>query len=180
MPRVLMLLAEGFEEIEMTAPLDLLRRAGVEVISASIGEHFHVTGRCGLTVHADTTLAAIGADSSFDLLLLPGGPGVKLLRGDPRVRARVLAQIGASQWIAAICAAPTVLNDAGILSGRRYTAHHSVADELPDILENERVVVDGNLITSRGAGTAVDFGLKLVELLVSPEKSREIAASIHA
>ncbi|MBP7141514.1 MAG: DJ-1/PfpI family protein [Opitutaceae bacterium] len=180
MQRVLMLLAEGFEEIEMTAPLDLLRRAGVEVVSASIGEHFHVTGRCGLTVHADTTLAALQTDTSFDLLLLPGGPGVKLLRSDPRVRARVIAQNAAGKWIAAICAAPTVLNDATLLSGRRYTAHHSVAGELPAILEGERVVVDGNLVTSRGAGTALDFGLKLVELLVSPAKSREISDSIHA
>lgn len=180
MPRVLMLLAEGFEEIEMTAPLDLLRRAGAEVVSASIGEHFHVTGRCGLTVHADATLAALGAETSFDLLLLPGGPGVRLLRGDPRVRTLLLAQHEVGGWIAAICAAPTVLNDAGLLSGRRYTAHHSVADELPAILKSERVVVDGKLITSRGAGTAIDFALKLVELLVSPAKSREIADSIHA
>lgn len=180
MPRALILLADGFEELEMIAPLDLLRRAGVEVTVASVGEGIHVTGRCGLNVHGDTSLAAIEANASFDLLLLPGGPGVRILRANSRVRARVLAQHAAGRWIAAICAAPTVLNDAGILSGRRYTAHASVANELTALLAAERVVVDGHLVTSRGAGTAVDFGLKLVEHLVSPAKAREISDSIHA
>ncbi len=180
MPRVLILLADGFEEVEMIAPLDVLRRAGVEVTVASLNEHIHATGRCGLTVHGDTTLAAIQDEDTFDALLLPGGPGVKHLRTDPRIRARVLAQHTSHRWLAAICAAPTVLNDAGLLAGRRYTAHASVANELPSILENERVVVDGHIVTSRGAGTALDFGLKLVELLVSPAKAQEVAASIHA
>lgn len=180
MPRVLILLTDGFEEVEMIAPLDVLRRAGIEVTVAALGEHIHATGRCGVTVHSDTTLAAIPDEAAFDLLLLPGGPGVKNLRADPRVRARVQTQHAAQRWLAAICAAPTVLNDAGLLSGRRYTAHASVANELPAILEKERVVVDGNIVTSRGAGTALDFGLKLVELLVSPAKAQEVAASIHA
>ena len=74
----------------------------------------------------------------------------------------------------------TVLNDAGLLDGKRYTAHFSVAKELPNILKDERVVVDGKIVTSRGAGTALDLGLKLVELLVSPEKAREIFAAICA
>lgn len=180
MSRVLLLLPEGFEEIEAITPLDLLRRAGVEILSASLGDHIHVTGRSGLTVHADTPLSSVDDDAAFDLLLLPGGPGVKHLRADPRVRARVLKQHAAGRWLAAICAAPTVLNDAGILSGRRYTAHQSVAGELPHILQDERVVTDGRIVTTRGAGTAVDFGLKLVELLVSPDESRKIAGSIHA
>ena len=180
MPRVLILLADGFEEVEMIAPLDVLRRAGAEVTVASLSEHIQAIGRCGVTVQSDTALAAIPDDAVFDLLLLPGGPGVKNLRADPRVRTWVLAQHAAQRWLAAICAAPTVLNDAGLLSGRRYTAHASVANELPAILEKERVVVDGNIVTSRGAGTALDFGLKLVELLVSPAKAQEVATSIHA
>src|SRR5690606_26783466 len=104
----------------------------------------------------------------------------KHLRADPRVREILLRQHAAARWIAAICAAPTALFDAGLLDGRRYTAHFSVANELPDILAHERVVVDGNLITSRGAGTALDFGLKLVEILFTPEKAREIAEAISA
>jgi 4-methyl-5(b-hydroxyethyl)-thiazole monophosphate biosynthesis len=179
MPTVLVILAEGFEEIEATAPIDLLRRAGAEVTVASLAEGIHVTGRTGITLHADTTLAAV-ENKEFDCVLLPGGPGTKHLRADPRVRQVVTRQNAREGWLAAICAAPTVLNDAGLLSGRRYTAHFSVAAELPALLPNERVVVDGRLITSRGAGTAFDFGLKVIEKLFSAEKSREVAESICA
>src|SRR5215218_4786696 len=173
MPTVLTLLAEGFEEIEATAPIDLLRRAGADVVVAALEEGIHVTGKCGMTMHATTTLTAVEG-KPFDRVFLPGGPGTKHLRADPRVRARVLSQHAAGGWLAAICAAPTVLYDAGLLAGRRYTAHFSVAGELTDILANERVVVDGKLLTSRGAGTAVEFGLLLVEKLFSPEKAREV------
>lgn len=180
MPTVLAILAEGFEEIEATAPIDLLRRAGAEVTVAALGDGIHVTGRSKLTLHADTTLTAVEAAGprEFDCIFLPGGPGVRHLRSDPRVRAWVLRQHTAGRWLAAICAAPTVLHDAGLLAGRRYTAHFSVADELSDILADERVVADGHLLTSRGAGTAVEFGLFLIEKLFSAEKAREVARSI--
>jgi len=180
MPTVLAILAEGFEEIEAVAPIDLLRRAGAEVTVAALGEGIHVTGRTGITLHADTTLTTIESTGGreFDCLFLPGGPGVKHLRADPRIRALVLRQHAGGRWLAAICAAPTVLHDAGLLAGHRYTAHSSVAGELTEILVNERVVADGNLLTSRGAGTALDFGLLLVEKLYSPEKASEIARSI--
>jgi 4-methyl-5(b-hydroxyethyl)-thiazole monophosphate biosynthesis len=105
---------------------------------------------------------------------------VKLLRADPRVRELVLRQYQVGGWIAAICAAPLVLHDAGLLTGRRYTAHFSVACELPSILAGERCLVDGQIVTSRGAGTAVDFGALLIEKLVSPTKAREVAISICA
>src|SRR4051812_3096526 len=140
MPTVLAILAEGFEEIEATSPIDLLRRAGANVTVAALGEGIHVTGRTGLTMHADTTLAVVEA-RDFDCVFLPGGPGVKHLRADPRVRALVARQHVAGRWLAAICAAPTVLQDAGLLTGRRYTAHFSVAAELPNILADERVAV---------------------------------------
>ena len=179
MPTVLAILPEGFEELEAVAPIDLLRRAGIEVIIAALGETLRVTGRNGITLHANTTLASIG-DRLFDLLFLPGGPGVKLLRDDPRVSAAVLAHHTADRWIAAICAAPTVLHDAGLLVKRRYTAHFSVANELPNILADERTVADGRLLTSRGAGTAIDFGLLLVEKLTSPEQARDVSQSICA
>jgi 4-methyl-5(b-hydroxyethyl)-thiazole monophosphate biosynthesis len=179
MPAVLTILAEGFEEVEAITPVDLLRRAGADVTFAAIGDGIHVTGRNGLTMHADTMLSAVeGRD--FDCVFLPGGPGVKHLRADPRVRAIVLRHSSGGRWIAAICAAPTVLHDAGLLAGRRYTAHFSVAGELPDILADERVVVDGHLLTSRGAGTALDFGLLLIEKLFSREKADEIGRSICA
>lgn len=177
MPTVLALLADGFEEIEAVAPIDLLRRAGAEVVIAALGEGIHLTGRCGIVLHADTTLAAVET-RVFDCVFLPGGPGTQHLRADPRVRSLVLRQHAAAGWLAAICAAPTVLHDAGVLEGRRYTAHFSVATELPALLVSERVVVDGHVLTSRGAGTAVEFGLLLVEKLFSADKAREVAASI--
>jgi 4-methyl-5(b-hydroxyethyl)-thiazole monophosphate biosynthesis len=177
MPTVLAILAEGFEEIEAVAPVDLLRRAGAEVTVAALGENIHVTGRTGITMHADTTLSAV-EHLLYDCVFLPGGPGVKQMRADKRVVSIVQRHQGASRWIAAICAAPTVLLDAGLLTGRRYTAHFSVANELPAILGDEKVVADGPILTSRGAGTAVDFGLFLVEKLYSRERSAEIGRSI--
>lgn len=177
MPSVLVILADGFEELEAFAPVDLLRRGGVDVTVASLSENRHATGRSGITAHADAALSAV-LGRRFDLVFLPGGAGVKHLRADPRVREIVLRHHAAGCWLAAICAAPTVLHDCGLLAGRRYTAHFSVANELPAILPEERVVTDGNVITSRGAGTAVDFGLHLVSVLVSPAQSAEISKAI--
>jgi len=175
--RVLCLLVTGFEEIETIAPVDLLRRAEAEVVIAALGREKLVTGRCGISLEADTTLAEV-VDQDFDLLLIPGGPGVKALRTDgrPAQLARKFAE--QSKLVAAICAAPTVLADAGLLTQRRFTAHFSVHNELPGVLAEERVVKDGNLITSRGAGTAVEFGLVLVTELFGPEKSAAIAKAI--
>ena len=180
MPTVLVILPEGFEELEAVAPIDVLRRAGCTVTIAALGPGIHVTGRNQLVLHADLPLASLPPGASLqDCLLLPGGPGVALLRASPEVRALVQSHHSAGSWLAAICAAPAVLHDAGLLAGRRYTAHPSVAGELPEILADARVVRDGRLVTSRGAGTALDFGLELVSVLVSPEKAAEIAASIR-
>ena len=179
MPTVLTILAEGFEEVEAVTAIDLLRRAGAEVTLATIGDGIHVTGRNGITLHADTMLGTL-ENVQFDCVFLPGGPGVKHLRDDPRVRSIVMRHASAGQWIAAICAAPTVLHDVGLLKGRRYTAHFSVAHELPDLLADHRVVADEKLLTSRGAGTALDFSLLLVEKLFSPDKATEVSRSICA
>jgi len=176
-PTVLVVLAEGFEEIEALAPIDILRRAGAEVTVAALGDSIHVGGRSAVTVHADTTLAAV-AGARFDCVVLPGGPGVARLRADPRVAGLVRMQSESDRWLAAICAAPVVLKDAGVLGGRRHTAHFSVAPELPEALLGERSVSDGRLITSRGAGTAVEFGLLIVEKLFTREKASEVARSI--
>ncbi len=169
----------GFEEIEATTPIDLLRRAGVRVVVASLGADLAVVGRSNLTLVAETTLAA-AAQLSFDLLFLPGGPGVKNLRADPRLVPLLRRQVEAGGRVAAICAAPLVLHDAGLLAGRRYTAFPSTADELPAILPDERVVEDGPIITSRGAGTALDLGYALIARLLSPEKAVEIRRQICA
>ncbi len=177
MPSVLVILADEFEEIEAFAPIDLLRRAQIDVTVASLNENRHATGRSGITAHADVAFSAVDGQL-FDLLFLPGGAGVKHLRADARVPSCVSRHHKAGKWLAAICAAPTVLNDCGLLHGKRYTAHFSVAAELPEIRANERIVTDGKIITSRGAGTAVEFGLHLVSLLSSADKAAEVGKSI--
>lgn len=175
--RVLCLVVTGFEEIETIAPIDLLRRAEAEVVIASLGQEKLVTGRCGVTIEADVILADV-AEQSFDLLLLPGGPGVQALRTDGRPAKLAKAFADAGKTVAAICAAPTVLADAGLLTGKRFTAHFSVHSELPGVLAEERVVKDGNFITSRGAGTAIEFGLALVGELAGSAKADEVAKAI--
>ena len=180
MPTVLAILPEGFEELEAVAPIDVLRRAGCTVTVTVLGPGIHVTGRNGITLHGDVPLDSLPADAApFDCLFLPGGPGVQHLRASPAIRALVAKHHAAGKLLAAICAAPAVLHDSGLLAGRRYTAHPSVASELTAILADERVVRDGHILTSRGAGTALDFGLALVSALVSPEKATEIAAAIR-
>lgn len=176
-PRVLCLLFPGFEEIETLAPVDLLRRAGADVVLASVTGDRLVTGRSQVTVQADAALADV-AEQAFDLLVVPGGPGVKALRAQGRAAELVRRFARAGRPVAAICAAPTVLADAGLLAGRRYTAHFSVHDELPGALAGERVVEDGPIITSRGAGTALEFGLALVRRLWGEARAREVAAAI--
>ena len=178
-PSVLTILMPGFEEIEAIAPVDLLRRAGVRVVLASLGPDSSVTGRCNITVQAETTLA-IATQQTYDLIFLPGGPGVKHLRADPRVAALAKAQVDAGRTVAAICAAPLVLHDAGLLAGRRYTAFPATADELPHILHGERVVEDGPVLTSRGAGTALDLGYAMIARLLGSAKAAEIRQQICA
>jgi protein deglycase len=177
--RVLCLLVPGFEEIEAITPIDVLRRAGAEVVVASVLGPKLVTGRCRITVQADATLDEV-AEQEFDLLLIPGGPGVKSLRADGRAAQLAKAYVQRGKPVGAICAAPTVLADAGLLAGKRFAAHFSVGEELPQADGAERVVEDGNLITSRGAGTALDFGLALVGRLFGPVAAQEVAQAIMA
>lgn len=176
-PRVLCLVFDGLEEIETVAPVDLLRRADVEVIMASVPGTGLVTGRCGIALRADRALEEVVGES-FDLLLIPGGPGVADLREAGQAAKLARHYHDAGKPVAAICAAPTVLHDAGLLEGRRYTSHAGVRDELIHSLPGEAVVEDGNLITSQGAGTAVAFGLALVRRLCGPAKEAEVRRGI--
>ncbi|EKX45173.1 hypothetical protein GUITHDRAFT_41107, partial [Guillardia theta CCMP2712] len=169
---VLVFLCEGFEEIETVSPIDILRRAGAQVTVASLTKDLHVKGRSNIIMSADVDLDAV-KDQDFDCVLCPGGPGTKHLREDARVISIVQRHHQKSVKLAAICAAPTVLHQAGVL-GSKYTAHFSVKETIPDIME-QAVVVDGNIITSRGAGTATEFGLAVVRELISKEKSDEVA-----
>lgn len=177
--RVLCLLFPGFEEIETIAPVDLLRRAGVEVVVASLTGEKLVKGRCDITVQADALLTEVG-EQEFDLFLIPGGPGIKAVRADGRAAKLARSFTDAGKPVAAICAAPTVLHDAGLLTGRRFTSHAGVQSELPATLLQERVVEDANLITSRGAGTSIDFGLALVRRLCGDAAVAEVSKGIMA
>ncbi len=177
--RVLCLLAPGFEEIETVTPIDLLRRAGAEVVLASVDGQELVMGRSQMALRAEVSLADVIGDD-FDLLLLPGGPGVTELRKDRRPAELAAKYFHAGKLVAAICAAPTVLHDAGLLEGKKFTAHFSVHKELPEAQADARVLEDGSIITSRGAGTAVDFGLTLVRRLFGVEKANEVARAIMA
>lgn len=177
--RVLCLLFTGFEEIEALTPVDLLRRAGAEVVIASLTSELLVTGRSNVTVRADATLADV-VGQPFDLLLLPGGPGVKAVRADGRAATLAQQFVTAGRTVAAICAAPSVLADAGLLAERRYTAHFSLNEELPMAMAGERVVADGPIITSRGAGTALDFGLALVRHLFDDARAAEVSRAVMA
>ena len=178
--RVLCLLVDGFEETEMITPVNLMRRAGIEVVLAALYGGV-VTGRGGIRVVSEVGLDELEGDylDGFDLLFLPGGPGVAELRSDGRAATMALEYVTVGKAVAAICAAPLVLWDAGVLEGRRFTAHFSVRDEMPGVVD-ERVVADGPVLTSRGAGTAVDFGLALVERLAGAQAARDVATAIMA
>jgi len=175
--RILVLLAPGFEEIEMVTPVDLLKRAGADTVLASVSTEKLIKGRSGIKVEADALLDDLDVDS-FDVLLIPGGPGVSALHDDGRTAILAQEFYKANKPVAAICAAPTLLRNAGLLHGKSFTAHFSVQGELPAAQVEERVVTDGLLTTSRGAGTALDFGLELVRRFYGEQKASEIAASI--
>ena len=170
-------MVDGFEEIELITPVDMLRRVGVEVVVASL-QHETCVGRSGIRIMSDAMLADLDPDS-FDLLFIPGGPGVAKLRDDGRPSVLAKQFHAQGKPVAAICAAPLVLLDAGLLEGRRFTVHQSVRNALIDALD-ERVVVDGGLITSRGAGTSMDFGFAIISLLVGQAAAEKVASEIMA
>jgi 4-methyl-5(b-hydroxyethyl)-thiazole monophosphate biosynthesis len=176
MARVLVPLAEGFEEIEAVTVVDLLRRAAIEVHTASL-DGPRVTGSHGIALMADIALDAAVADD-YDMIVLPGGmPGAEHLKNDPRVISLLRRCAAAGRYTAAICAAPGVLAHAGLLEGRAATSFPGflAADSAPGIrLREEPVVVDGKVVTSRGAGTAMEFGLALVELLEGAEARQQV------
>jgi len=177
MNKVLTIFTNGFEDVEATTPVDILRRAELDVVIATPGEELRVTGKMGLSVTAEATLEE-ALREEYVALVLPGGPGAQELRKNAAVISAVQDFYGAGKHVAAICAAPVILHDAGVLSGHRYTAHFSVKEELPALIEDEPVVVDGKLITSRGAGTAVLFALELVAALRSRDEAGKVARAI--
>ncbi len=185
MASVLVPLAPGCEELEAVTIIDLLRRAGVEVITAGLdsgSEASPVRASRGTVLVPDTTLDAV-SDIEFDMIVLPGGlPGADHLRDDARIQALLKKMAAGDKYIAAICAAPKALARAGLLDGRHATSFPGVIDNLAIEglrYSTEPVVIDGRLITSRGPGTAMDFTLTLIETLLGPDKRAEVEAPLQ-
>lgn len=179
MIRVLLPLATGFEEIEAVTVIDVLRRADLEVTVAGLTPGV-LTGSRGIKVEPDTTLDQIDS-SGFDVLVLPGGlGGAEAMMADERVLALVRAQRAAGRTTAAICAAPMVLAAAGVEEGLEVTSHPSVRDRLgrASVRATPRVVRSGDVVTSQGPGTAMEFALALVEDLRGSEVRDALADSM--
>jgi len=178
MPKnAVIILAQGFEEAEAVISIDLLRRAGIQVTIAGLASA-EVSGSRGITIKADTILSNI--PESFDALILPGGqPGTTNLSRSGEVLDIVRESAARSRLIAAICAAPSVLGKAGILKGVQACCYPGFEDALTDAkLSNDPVVCDGNIITSRGLGTAIQFGLAIVRYMVDNATAEKIAKAI--
>lgn len=164
MKKVAVILADGFEEIEALTPVDVLRRASIQCETLAL-THQEVEGSHGIVVKADKVFG--GELAEYDMIVLPGGmPGSVHLRDDDRLISALQVAAKKNKYIAAICAAPIVLERADLLHGRRYTCYPGKETEIQSgEYTLETVVVDDRIITSRGAGTALEFSYCLVDLL---------------
>ena len=180
MARVLIPLAEGCEELEAVTVIDLLRRAEIEVVAAGLKDG-PVRGSRNTVLVPDTQLDSV-MDQEFDMMVLPGGlPGAQNLDADERIHELLKRYHAEDRFAAAICAAPKVLANAGLLDGRSATSYPGAVgiEDFPEIdLLNVPVVVDGKVITSRGPGTAMDFALQLIESLVGKAKRDEVETAL--
>ncbi|MGE4170735.1 MAG: DJ-1 family glyoxalase III [Candidatus Margulisiibacteriota bacterium] len=175
MARALLMLAPGFEEIEAIVVLDVLRRAKIEVVTASLDQHL-VRGAHDLQVIADALLSEV-EETLFDAVVLPGGePGTTHLAASQAVKNCLQNHHKAQKWVAAICAAPRILESLGILQGKKATSFPGTRPKLVSCEYVEvPVVVDGNVITSRGVGTALPFALELVRVLQSDTVAQNLS-----
>ena len=173
-------LADGFEETEAIAPVDMLRRAGVTVKTVGIGKSV-ITGSHGISVICDLTDSELRLTDELDGVILPGGmPGTLNLDASQAVHSAVDFAVSHQKLVCAICAAPSILGRKGLLSGKKAIAFPGFEKELEGaIISKDPVVRDGVFITAKGAGVAVDFGLEIVAALVSRAKSDEIRSSIQ-
>lgn len=174
-------LANGFEEIEAITPIDVLRRAEIETVTVSITDAKRVTGAHAITIEADITLSQLNV-ADADLLLLPGGmPGTKHLGECEPLLELLSSHAQSGRLTAAICAAPSILGMLGLLNGKEATCYPGWEDKLTGALfAKEPWIVDGNIVTGRGAGSAMAFSLKLVELLCDKNTAAEHARRMVA
>lgn len=180
MASVLVPLAEGFEEIEAVSIIDVLRRGGIMVVSASLGDE-KVTGANGITMIANNRLEYIDPDE-FDMIVLPGGHnGAVALKESEKVQNILKEFDKKNKLIGAICAAPMALAEAGVIKNS-YTCYPSYEDDIgiDKFTDKYKVVVDGNIITSRGPGTAICFGLEIIKKLVGDETYKSVKSGILA
>lgn len=185
MKKILIPLAIGCEELEAVTLIDILRRADLQVTTASLDSGHQVTpvtASRGVILIADITLDDALHDS-FDMIVLPGGlPGADNLDNDPRIHNLLKKMATEKKYTAAICAAPKVLANAQLLEGKRATSYPGFIDKMglnnTTIIDDQPVVHDGRVITSRGPGTAMEFALYLVEVLTNKEKRDEIARGL--
>ncbi len=178
MKSVLIPLAPGFEDLEAVTLIDILRRAGIEVVIAGLQEGL-IQGSRGVRIQPDITLDEVLL-RDFDMITLPGGmPGAENLKNDVRVIA-LLRRLGhAGKFTTAICAAPMALAAAGLLDGKRATSFPGFLENLPNTVAlPDPVVVDGLVATSRGPGTAMDFALTLIEMLLGRSKRDQVEAGL--
>ncbi|MFV1982692.1 MAG: DJ-1 family glyoxalase III [Thiohalomonadales bacterium] len=182
MATVLVPLAQGCEELEAVTIMDLMVRAGINVISASLDDK-PVTASRGTVLVASTTINKVKA-ANIDMLVLPGGlPGADNLKTDPYIQNLITQLNDDNKPIAAICAAPKVLAAAGLLNGKKATAYPGVLEELLvkniQIDHSQAVIHDGNIITSRGPGTAMDFALELITILCGSAKRSQVESGLQ-
>lgn len=175
---VYLFMADGFEEVEGLTVVDILRRAGVALKTVSIMGRRQVVGAHGIEVVADCLFEEI--QESAEMLILPGGiPGTPNLKAHAGLEKLIQASAGKGAYLAAICAAPTVYGELGLLKGKRATCYPGMEDGLLGAeVSCESVVADDKFITSRGVGTAIEFALKLVEVLKGKEEADRIATAI--
>lgn len=177
---VYILLADGFEESEALVPADLLRRAGISVALTALRPG-PVTGSHGIGVVSDRTLEELDL-TDLEMVVLPGGlRGVENLRADPRVGELVKKVLAADKYVAAICAAPTLLAGLGLLDGRQAVCYPGMEDQMgsAQVLRGSKVVKDLPFITGQAAGASFDFALELIATLTDPSRAKEVAHAIH-
>ena len=179
MKKAVMLFANGYEEVEALMTVDLLKRAGVDIRLVSINDDMTVTGSHGISVAMDTKLSRIQLKEE-DAIIIPGGmPGTKYLEKYKPLTELLTDFYQNGGKVAAICAAPGIFERLGFLKGRNATSYPSVMEQLKSARTSlEPVVVDGNVTTSRGLGTAIDFSLSLIGQLEGSAKAEEIAESV--
>lgn len=176
---VYMILADGFEEIEAIEPLDILRRGGVDVKTASIMETKAVRGAHGVDVNADIMINEVDLDC-MDMVILPGGAGHELLDASNEVHALINHAVAYNKYIAAICASPSVIGKKMLLSGKKATCYPGFEEYCYDAeMTNEPAVRDGLIITGKGPGAARDFGFMLLETLKDEKTAKTLKADMQ-